>query len=105
MSQNPSNAILCIGDSKGVISMWSPNSKQPLAKMLCHHQAINACAIHPYGLYMATSSSNRTLKIWDIRQLSGPLQSATLNSSAQYLSYSQQGLLAVGMGNVVEIFK
>ncbi|XP_014212281.1 WD repeat-containing protein 46-like isoform X2 [Copidosoma floridanum] len=104
MTQNPSNALLCIGDSKGVVSMWSPNSDQPLAKMLCHNQAISACAVHPYGTYMATSAPNRSLKVWDIRQLSGPVHNTILRSPAQHLSYSQRGLLAIGMGNVVEVF-
>ena len=105
MTQNPTNALLCVGNSKGVVSMWSPNSKQPLAKMLCHHTAINALAVHPYGTYMATSCPDRTVKVWDLRQLAGPLQTAVLRSSANYLSYSQKGLLGIGMGNVVEIFK
>ncbi|XP_014223171.1 WD repeat-containing protein 46 [Trichogramma pretiosum] len=105
MTQNPYNALLCVGDSKGVVSMWSPNSHQPLAKMLVHKQAVSACAVHPHGTYMATSAPDRTLKIWDIRQLSGPVENAVLRSAAQHLSYSQRGLLAVGMGNVVEIFK
>lgn len=105
MTQNPSNAVLCVGNGKGVVSMWSPNSKQPLAKMLCHAQAVSSVAIHPYGLYMATSSPDRSLKIWDVRQLSGPLQNAQLRHPATNLSYSQRGLLGVGMGNVVEIYR
>lgn len=105
MTQNPYNALLCVGDSKGVVSMWSPNSHQPLAKMLCHKQAISACAIHPHGTYMATSCPDRSLKVWDVRQLAGPLHTTILRSPAQNLSYSQRGLLAVGMGNVVEVFR
>ena len=105
MTQNPANALLCVGESKGVVSMWSPNSHQPLAKMLCHKQAVSSIAIHPHGTYMATSCPDRSLKIWDIRQLAGPLHNVILRSPAQNLSYSQRGLLAVGMGNVVEVFR
>ncbi|KAG7201994.1 hypothetical protein KM043_004684 [Ampulex compressa] len=105
MTQNPSNAVLCVGDSKGVVSMWSPNTPIPLAKMLCHRQTVAACAVHPYGTYMATSCPDRTLKIWDIRQLAGPVHHAVLRSGARYLSYSQRGLLSVGMGNVVEVYR
>ncbi|XP_001605963.1 WD repeat-containing protein 46 [Nasonia vitripennis] len=104
MRQNPYNALLCVGESRGVVSMWSPNSHQPLAKMLCHKQAISSIAIHPYGTYMATSCPDRSLKVWDVRQLAGPVQNAILRSPAQHLSYSHRGLLAVGMGNVVEVF-
>ncbi|KAI4502748.1 hypothetical protein M0802_001792 [Mischocyttarus mexicanus] len=105
MTQNPTNALICIGDSKGVVSMWSPNSKRPLAKMLCHKQKIEACAVHPYGTYMATSSSDRSTKVWDIRQLAGPVHDLILRHPAQHLAYSQRGLLAVAMGNVVEVYR
>ncbi|XP_031849560.1 WD repeat-containing protein 46 [Nomia melanderi] len=105
MTQNPSNAVLCVGDSKGVVSMWSPNSKRPLAKMLCHTQAIRACAVHPHGTYMATSCPAGLLKVWDVRQLSGPVFNYRTRYPVQQLSYSQRGHLAMGMGNVVEIFR
>lgn len=103
MTQNPANAVLCVGDSKGVVSMWSPNSKDPLAKMLCHAQGISACAIHPYGTYMATSCPNRFIKIWDIRQLAGPVHNYRVRSPIYHLSYSQTGQIAMAMGNVVEV--
>lgn len=105
MTQNPRNAVLCVGDSKGVVSMWSPNSQQPLAKMLCHKSVITACAVHPYGTYMATSCPNRSVKVWDIRQLAGPVHDVKVQAPVQHLSYSQRGLLGLGMGNVVEVFR
>jgi U3 small nucleolar RNA-associated protein 7 len=105
MTQNPSNALLCVGDSKGVVSMWSPNSIKPLAKMLCHRQPIMTCTVHPYGTYMATSSIDKSIKIWDIRQLAGPVNHTYLCSPAHHMSYSQRGLLALSMGNIVEVFR
>ncbi|XP_053988894.1 WD repeat-containing protein 46 [Hylaeus volcanicus] len=105
MTQNPSNAVLCVGSSKGVVSMWSPNSRDPLAKMLCHTQAITACAVHPYGTYMATSCPARFVKVWDIRQLAGPVHNYQTLSPVQHLSYSQCGQLAMAMGNVVEVYR
>lgn len=105
MTQNPSNAVLCVGDSKGVVSMWSPNTNKSLAKMLCHKQPIMTCTVHPYGTYMATSCTDRSVKLWDIRQLAGPVSHMYLRSTAQRMSYSQRGLLAFGMGNVVEVFR
>lgn len=105
MTQNPSNAVLCVGDSKGVVSMWSPKSNEPLAKMLCHKSSIITCTVHPYGTYMATSCADRSVKIWDIRQLSGPVNHTYLRSAAMRMSYSQRGLLALGMGNVVEVYR
>ncbi|XP_017885448.1 WD repeat-containing protein 46 [Ceratina calcarata] len=105
MTQNPTNALLCVGDTKGVVSMWSPNSKDPLVKMLCHRQAVSACAVHPYGNYMATACPDKSVKVWDIRQLAGPLQDYRVRAPVQHLSYSQSGQLAMSMGNVVEVFR
>ncbi|XP_043605780.1 WD repeat-containing protein 46 [Bombus pyrosoma] len=105
MTQNPANAVLCVGDCKGVVSMWSPNSRNPLAKMLCHTQKISACAIHPYGTYMATSCPNRFIKIWDIRQLAGPVHDYRVRSPIYHLSYSQTGQVAMAMGNVIEVHR
>lgn len=54
---------------------------------------------------MATAAADSSLKIWDIRNLEGPLQSYGLRSSAHDLNFSYKGLLAVGMGNVVEVYR
>ncbi|KOC66044.1 WD repeat-containing protein 46, partial [Habropoda laboriosa] len=105
MTQNPTNAVLCVGSSTGVVSMWSPNIKQPLVKMLCHTHGVSSCAVHPYGTYMATSSANKSVKIWDIRQLVGPVHNYLTRAPVQHLSYSQCGQLAMAMGNVVEVYR
>lgn len=55
--------------------------------------------------YMATSASNREVKIWDVRKLEGPLQEYKLKSAASNLSFSQKKMLGLGMGNVVEIYR
>ncbi|CAG9766722.1 unnamed protein product [Ceutorhynchus assimilis] len=105
LTQNPWNACLCLGHAKGVVSMWSPNSREPLAKMLCHKAPIVAAHVDPTGMYMATSASNRELKIWDIRKLEGPVQEYKLVSAATNLGFSQKKMLAVGMGNIVEVYR
>lgn len=50
LTQNPYNAVLCLGHAKGVVSMWAPNTKEPLAKMLCHKAAMSALHIDHKGL-------------------------------------------------------
>lgn len=105
MTQNPSNAVLCVGNSKGVVSMWAPKSKDPLAKMLCHRQGITSIAVHPHGTYMSTSCPDRSVKTWDIRNLSGPLHHFFLRSAADNLVYSQKGMLAASLGNCIEVFR
>lgn len=105
MTQNPWNACLCLGHAKGIVSMWSPNARDPLAKMLCHKAPITAVSVDPTGMYMSTAASNRELKIWDIRKLEGPLQEYKLVSAPSDLAFSQKKMLAVGHGNIVEIYR
>lgn len=105
LTQNPWNGCLCLGHAKGVVSMWSPNSRDPLAKMLCHKAPVTAVHVDPSGMYMTTAASNRELKIWDIRKLEGPLQEYKLVTAATNVSFSQKKMLAVGMGNVVEVYR
>lgn len=54
---------------------------------------------------MATAGVDRSLKIWDIRNLDGPVQDYRLRSPAVDLEFSQRGMLAVGLGDVVEVYK
>jgi len=105
MTLNPYNAVVCLGHSKGIVTMWSPNVREPLSKMLCHQHPLQSLAIDPQGQYMATAAVDRTLKVWDVRKLEGPLQHYKLHAVASNLAFSQRGLLAVGMGNVAEIYK
>ncbi|KAI9553650.1 hypothetical protein GHT06_021575 [Daphnia sinensis] len=104
LCQNPSNAVLCCGHSKGTVSMWTPNFVSPVIKMLCHRQPVRSVAIDQTGRYMATSSLDSTLKIWDLRTYNC-LQSYKLASGASNLTFSQRGLLAVSLGNIVEVYK
>lgn len=105
MTQNPYNAVTCVAHPRGIVTMWAPKTKDPLAKMLCHKGPITALHVDPKGLYMATAGLDKHMKIWDIRKLHGPLQIYKVSSAANNLAFSQKNLLAVGMGNVLEVYK
>ncbi|KAF8773754.1 WD repeat-containing protein 46 [Argiope bruennichi] len=104
MCQNPYNAIIATGHPNGSVSMWSPNVDKPLVRILCHANPIRSLAIDSKGLYMATASLDRNLKIFDVRTYKC-LQSYKLGAAAGFLDFSQLGLLSAGLGNVVEIYK
>ncbi|CAM1292207.1 WDR46 (predicted), partial [Pycnogonum litorale] len=104
MCQNPYNAIVVTGHSNGTISMWSPNNKQPLVKMLCHPRPITSVQVDPTGNYLATAAVDGFMNMWDVRMYK-QLQSYKLSAGASNLSFSQRGLLAVSTGNIVEIYK
>ena len=56
------------------------------------------------GKYMATSSQDASLKIWDLRTWKC-LSTKRLPRGAHQLQYSQRGLLAASFANVVELWK
>ncbi|XP_078392782.1 WD repeat-containing protein 46, partial [Cetorhinus maximus] len=104
MAQNPYNAVIHLGHSQGTVTLWSPNVKEPLVKMLCHRGGVRAIAVDKTGTYMATSGLDRRLNVYDIRSYR-PLHSYFLSSGAGHLVFSQRNLLGVGCGNTVHVYK
>ncbi|CAK6447110.1 unnamed protein product [Pipistrellus nathusii] len=104
MTQNPYNAVIHLGHSNGTVSLWSPAMKEPLAKILCHRGGVRAVAVDPTGTCMATSGLDHQLKIFDLRGKFQPLSARTLPQGAGHLAFSQRGLLAAGMSDVVNIW-
>ena len=102
LCQNPRNAVLCLGHAQGTVTMWTPNFQAPVVKMLCHQQPIRSVAIDHSGMYMATSSADTSLKIWDLRTYNC-LQAYKLGCGASNVAFSQKGLLAVSLGNIIEV--
>jgi U3 small nucleolar RNA-associated protein 7 len=105
MCQNPYNATLCVGDSKGVVSMWAPSVREPLCKMLCHATPLTALAVDPRGLQMATAGIDRKVKLWDVRDLGAPLAEYSVRSAVQHIDLSQKGLMAFGIGNMCDVYR
>lgn len=55
---------------------------------------------------MATSAVDKSIKLWDIRNLAGPLQHYKLRGCPTTVSLSQKGdMMGVSMGNVVEVYR
>jgi len=52
---------------------------------------------------MATSGMDRTIKVWDIRRLRGPVQDYKVRTSPRSMVFSQTGCLAVAINNVVDV--
>ncbi|KAF9357241.1 Small subunit (SSU) processome component [Mortierella sp. NVP85] len=104
MTQNPSNAIMHLGHGNGTVTLWSPNMTTPLVKVQCHRGPVTAIAIGHSGEYMATSGLDGQLKLWDLRTYKA-VQEYFTPTPASSLSVSQRGLLAVGFGPNVMIWK
>jgi len=109
MAQNPANAVICTGHSKGTVTMWTPNVKdEPVMKILAHKQPLTSLAVERSGTYMATAAMDRTLRIWDVRNGQQCLREFVLPSgAAANLQFSDRKLLGavVGGGDVVEFYR
>ncbi len=77
---------------------------KPLVKMLCHNGPVKAIAIDRMGQYMASSGNDGQLKIWDLRTYKIFHEYHSI-APASCLSISQTGLLGVGWGPHVTIWK
>ena len=104
MCQNPATAVVMLGHSKGTVTMWTPSMKEPAAKMLVHRQPVRAVAVDRSGNYMATSATDRSVKIWDLRTYKS-LHEYKVGAGASQLQFSQKGLLGLSFGNRVEVYQ
>uniref|UniRef100_A0A8C5HAP9 WD repeat-containing protein 46 n=1 Tax=Gouania willdenowi TaxID=441366 RepID=A0A8C5HAP9_GOUWI len=104
MCQNPHNAIVHLGHHNGTVTLWSPNQKEALVKMLCHQGGVRSVAVDKTGTYMVTSGMDKKLKVYDIRAFK-PFKSYFLPAGASCLSLSQRGLLSAATGDVVQVYR
>ena len=87
----------------GTVSLWSPNVKEPLARLLCQRGGVRAVSVSSDGQYMATAGVDRTLGLWDLRMLKQLRGHRVSGAGAGQLGFSQTGLLAAGLGNTVQV--
>lgn len=104
MKANPWNAVVNLGHTNGTVTMWSPTMAQPLVKLQSNRGPVRDLAIDREGKYMAVSGSDKSLKIWDLRMLK-ELQTYKTPTPAHSLDISDTGLLSVGWGPHVTVWK
>ncbi|KAL0245900.1 hypothetical protein GEMRC1_007117 [Eukaryota sp. GEM-RC1] len=104
LSFDPSSAIVFHGDSKGVVSLWSPNVNAPLVQVLAHKGAITASCVDLSGNYLISSGKDFTTSVHDLRTLS-LLHSYKNTSPCSSLTVSATGVIAMGMGTKVQLWQ
>mmetsp|Transcript_21111 Transcript_21111/g.51652 ORF Transcript_21111/g.51652 Transcript_21111/m.51652 type:complete len:608 (-) Transcript_21111:383-2206(-) len=104
MVQNPRNAVLCLGHSNGTVTMWSPSMTEPLIKMLCHRAPVRAAGVSIDGMHLVTSGLDGRVKVWDLRTYK-ELHNYYSVRPASTINISQQGMLALGFGSHVHVWK
>lgn len=104
-TQNRRNAILHIGHGNGTVTLWTPNLTKPAVTVLAHKGPVRACAVDRGGNYMATAGADGRMNIFDIRNTYKEVHSYFTPSPASSLAISDTGLLAVGWGGHVTLWK
>jgi len=104
---NPHSAVVVAGHANGVVSMWSPNctaGSGALVKILAHRGPVLACAVDARGLHLVTSGADGQVRVFDVRTFR-PLHSYLSRAPASDVAISQRGVVAVGAGRTVTLWK
>eukprot|EP00250_Pteridium_aquilinum_P007028 c16826_g1_i1 orf=137-1690(-) len=104
LRMNPYNAVVGLGHSNGSVTMWSPNMSKPLLSLLCHRGPVTAVAFESQGHQMVTAGMDGKVKVFDLRKLT-PQHAYFSKAPAKSLDISQRGLLAVGSGSSIEVWR
>lgn len=102
-TQNPWNAICHIGHQNGTVSLWSPNSSDPLVKLLAHKGPVRSLAVDREGRYMVSAGQDMKMAVWDIRMFK-EVNSYFTRTPASSVSISDTGLTAVVRGPIYILF-
>ncbi|KAK1776975.1 WD40-repeat-containing domain protein [Copromyces sp. CBS 386.78] len=104
MTQNPWNAILHVGHQNGTVTLWSPNSSEPLVKLLAHRGPVRSMAVDREGRYMVTTGQDCKMAVWDIRMFK-EVNNYFTRAPASSVAISDTGLTAVGWGTRTTVWK
>ncbi|KAI9804636.1 MAG: Small subunit (SSU) processome component [Piccolia ochrophora] len=104
LAQNPHNAILHAGHKNGTVTLWSPNSTTPLAKLLPHRGPVRALAIDREGRYMVTAGQDLKMGVWDIRMFR-EVNRYFLRQPGSSVAISDRGLTAVSWGTQLSVWQ
>ncbi|PFH35539.1 BING4CT domain-containing protein [Besnoitia besnoiti] len=103
MRQNPSNAVVHLGHIKGTVSLWTPNLAKPAVELLCHNGRVTSLDVHRD--YMVTAGVDGSWKIWDLRTYKALHTFKYFGSPPSSARWSQTGMLGLGFGPHVQIWK
>jgi U3 small nucleolar RNA-associated protein 7 len=104
LGQNPYNAVLHVGHQNGTVTLWSPNSAEPLVKLLAHRGPVRSVAMDREGRYMVTTGQDQRMAVWDVRMFK-EVNNYFTRQPAQSVAISDSGLTAVGWGTQTTIWK
>lgn len=103
LRQNPRNAVMHVGHSNGTVTLWTPTVKTPVVKVQCHAGHVTALAVH--GNYMVSAGADGLWKVWDLRKYDSVHAFRSYGNAVADVDVSMTGLVAVGFGSHLEIWK
>eukprot|EP00930_Biecheleria_cincta_P070145 TRINITY_DN57796_c0_g1_i1.p1 TRINITY_DN57796_c0_g1~~TRINITY_DN57796_c0_g1_i1.p1 ORF type:complete len:599 (-),score=124.97 TRINITY_DN57796_c0_g1_i1:14-1810(-) len=103
MRQNPRNAVMHLGHTKGLVTLWTPTVKEPVVKMFCHSSQVTCLAVD--GNYMVTAGSESKWKVWDLRTYKEVHSMRTFGHAPSSIDLSMTGLVSIGHGCHFEVWK
>lgn len=104
LRQNSSTAVIYTGHKNGVVSLWSPNCKNYISKVLCHNIGISNIEIDRAGTYLYTTSLDSSIKVWDIRKMYKSVNTIKSVGNFTTSALSQRSMLAVAIGDRIKIY-
>jgi U3 small nucleolar RNA-associated protein 7 len=104
LTQNPYNAIIHVGHQDGTMTLWSPNSSEPLVKLLAHKAPVRSIAVDREGRYMVSTGQDSRMAVWDIRMFK-EVNNYYTRTPAASVAISDTGLTAVGWGTRTTIWR
>lgn len=105
MCQDKTSGVLYTGDMKGIVSLWCPSVREPLAQISCHNTPISALATNFTNNSFLTSDINRTVSVWDVRKLGESVSTRKFWSTVSEIGISQKGMIALALQNICEIYQ
>eukprot|EP00929_Paragymnodinium_shiwhaense_P113185 TRINITY_DN81443_c0_g1_i1.p1 TRINITY_DN81443_c0_g1~~TRINITY_DN81443_c0_g1_i1.p1 ORF type:complete len:606 (+),score=192.26 TRINITY_DN81443_c0_g1_i1:96-1913(+) len=103
LRQNPNNAVMHLGHASGVVSLWTPTVKNPVAKVFAHHGQVASIAIS--NNYMVTAGRDSYWKVWDVRKFEELQSYRCYGHAANDIDISMTGLISLGFGSHLQIWK
>ncbi|SPO05777.1 probable UTP7 - U3 snoRNP protein [Cephalotrichum gorgonifer] len=104
LAQNPWNAILHAGHQNGTVTLWSPNSAEPLVKLLAHKGPVRSLAVDRAGRYMVSTGQDLKMAVWDIRMFK-EVSTYFTRQPGSSVAISDTGLTSVAWGTSTTIWK
>ncbi|KAK7457051.1 putative U3 small nucleolar RNA-associated protein 7 [Stygiomarasmius scandens] len=107
MTQNLHNAVIHLGHTNGLVTLWTPNLPHPAVQLLAHLGPVSSLSVDPSdgGRYMATAGKDGTVKVWDCRNWKGCLREWVVRGTGEpEVEWSQRGYLGVASGGTVNVY-